>query len=122
MTFNGGFIWSMIWIFFMLMFIWMFIAVFGDIFRRNDIHGGTKALWIIFIIILPFLGILVYIIARPKMTEQDKEDLQKAQEAQRRLQGYSAADEVEKLKKLHDSGALTDAEFEAQKKAALTAV
>jgi type VI protein secretion system component VasK len=122
MTFNGGFIWSMIWVFFMVMFIWMFIAVFADIFRRNDIHGGVKALWIILIIILPFIGILIYVIARPKMTEQDKEDLQKAQEAQRRMQGYSAADEIEKLKKLHDSGALTDAEFEAQKKAALTAV
>jgi type VI protein secretion system component VasK len=122
MTFNGGFIWSMITIFFLMMYIWMFIAVFGDIFRRNDIHGGAKAGWIILIFVVPLIGILIYMIARPKMTEQDKQLMMQAQEAQRRMQGYSAADEIEKLQKLKDSGAITAEEFEAQKKAALTAV
>jgi ABC-type multidrug transport system fused ATPase/permease subunit len=119
---TGGILWTMIMFFFWMMLIWMFIAIFADIFRRNDISGGKKALWIIFIFVLPFLGILIYIIARPKMTEQDKEIMMKAQEAQRRAQGYSAADEIEKLQKLKDSGAITAEEFEAQKKAALVAV
>ena len=100
----------------------MFIAIFADIFRRNDISGWGKAGWIILIFVVPFLGILIYVIARPKMTEQDKEMMMKAQEAQRRMQGYSAADEIEKLQKLKDSGAITAEEFEAQKKAALVAV
>lgn len=122
MDFDGGFILSMIYIFFLMMAIWMFIAIFGDIFRRNDLSGWAKFGWIILIFVLPFIGILIYIIVRPKMTEQDKEMMMKAQEAQRRAQGYSAADEIEKLQKLKDSGAITAEEFEAQKKAALTAV
>jgi type VI protein secretion system component VasK len=124
MDFNhtGGILWTMVVFFFWMMAIWMFIAIFSDIFRRNDISGGKKALWIIFIFVVPFLGILIYVIARPKMTEQDKELMMKAQEQQRRAQGYSAADEIEKLQKLKDSGAITSEEFEAQKKAALVAV
>jgi type VI protein secretion system component VasK len=122
MTFNGGFIWSMIWVFFMVMFIWMFIAVFADIFRRNDIHGGVKALWIILIIILPFIGILIYVIARPKMTEQDKQIIAAAQERERRAAGYPAADEIAKLTDLKEKGAITPEEFEKLKQQALTPV
>ena len=122
MDFNGGLIWTMIVFFFWMMAIWMFIAIFSDIFRRNDLSGWGKTGWILLIFVLPFLGILIYVIARPKMTEQDKEMMMKAQEAQRRMQGYSAADEIEKLQKLKDSGAITAEEFEAQKKAALIAV
>jgi hypothetical protein len=97
----------------------MFIAVFADIFRRNDISGGVKAMWIIFIFIIPLIGILIYMIARPKMTEQDKEMIAAAQEAQRRAQGYSAADEVAKLAKLRDEGKITAEEYEEQKKRAM---
>ena len=122
MTFNGGLIWTMVVFFFWMMAIWMFIMIFADIFRRNDVGGWAKFGWILLIFVLPFLGIFIYIIARPKMTEQDKEMMAKAQEAQRRASGYSAADEIEKLQKLKDSGAITAEEFEAQKKAALTVV
>ena len=59
--------------FFWFMAIWIFIAVFADIFRRNDIHGLAKAGWIVLIFLIPFVGALIYIIARPKMTEQDKQ-------------------------------------------------
>jgi uncharacterized membrane protein len=109
----------MIEFFFIFMLIWMFIAVFADIFRRNDISGGVKAMWIIFIFIIPLIGILIYMIARPKMTEQDKEMIAAAQEAQRRAQGYSAADEVAKLAKLRDEGKITAEEYEEQKKRAM---
>src|SRR6476619_5989634 len=101
--------------FFWFMAIWIFIAVFADIFRRNDIHGLAKAGWILLIFLVPFLGALIYIIARPKMTEQDRQMIAAAQAQQRRAAGYSAADEIEKLGKLRDAGTLTPQEFEAAK-------
>ena len=111
----GNVLWTMIVFFFWFMFIWMFIAIFADIFRRNDISGGVKAGWIILIVILPFIGILIYMIARPKMTEQDRQMLAEVQEQQRRAAGYSAADEVAKLATLRDEGKITAEEYEAQK-------
>jgi hypothetical protein len=105
--------------FFWFMAIWIFITVFADIFRRNDLSGWAKAGWIILIFIVPFLGALIYLIARPKMTEQDKEMMERAEEAQRRISGYSAADEVAKLAKLRDEGKITADEYEAAKKKAM---
>jgi hypothetical protein len=105
--------------FFWFMAIWIFITIFADIFRRNDIHGGAKAGWILLIFLVPFLGALIYIIARPKMTEQDRQMMEQAVEAQRRVEGYSAADEVAKLAKLRDSGEITAAEYEDMKKKAM---
>jgi len=115
----GDVLWTMLVFFFWFMAIWIFIAVFADIFRRNDIHGLAKAGWIVLIFLIPFVGALIYIIARPKMTEQDKQAIAAAQAAQRRASGYSAADEIEKLGKLRDAGTLTPEEFEAAKAKAL---
>jgi competence protein ComGC len=115
----GSVLWAMIVFFFWFMLIWMFIAVFADIFRRNDLSGGMKAFWIILIFIIPLIGILIYVIARPKMTEQDKEMMEQAQEAQRRVEGYSAADEVAKLAKLRDEGKITAEEYEEMKRKAM---
>ena len=78
MTFSDIFA-SFIVFFFWFMAIWIFIAVFADIFRRNDIHGLAKAGWILLIFVIPFVGALIYIIARPKMTEQDKQMIAAAQ-------------------------------------------
>jgi amino acid permease len=118
----GSVLLAMIYFFFIFMLIWMFIAVFADIFRRNDPSGGMKAFWIILIFIIPLLGILIYVIARPKMTEQDKELMAQAQEAQRRAEGYSAADEVAKLAKLRDEGKISAEEYEEMKKRAMLEV
>jgi Phospholipase_D-nuclease N-terminal/Short C-terminal domain len=115
----GEILWSMLIFFFWFMAIWIFIMIFADIFRRNDLSGAAKAGWIILIFILPFIGAMIYLIARPKMTEQDKEMMEKADEAQRRISGYSAADEVEKLAKLRDDGKITAEEYEAAKKKAM---
>ena len=115
----GEILWSMLIFFFWFMAIWIFIMIFSDIFRRNDLSGAAKAGWIILIFILPFIGAMIYLIARPKMTEQDKEMMDKADEAQRRISGYSAADEVEKLAKLRDDGKITAEEYEAAKKKAM---
>jgi len=116
---TGSVIWTMTVFFFWMIYIWMFIAVFGDIFRRNDIGGGKKAMWIIFVIFLPLLGILIYMISRPKMTEQDKQLMEKAQAQQHRAAGYSAAEEIAKAQALKDSGAITDAEFQELKRKAM---
>ena len=115
----GEVLWAMLAFFFWFMIIWMFIGVFADIFRRNDLSGVAKAGWLFLIFILPFLGILIYMIARPKMTEQDKQMMQQAQEAQRRASGYSSAAEIEKLAKLRDSGEITAEEYEEMKKRAM---
>ena len=115
----GEFLWAMLIFFFWFMAIWIFISIFGDIFRRNDLSGGAKAGWIILIVILPLLGCLIYMIARPAMTEQDRQMAAEYEEQQRRLTDYSAADEIEKLAKLRDAGELTAEEYESAKRRAM---
>ena len=118
----GEVLWTMLVFFFWMMAIWVFISLFADIFRRNDISGWAKAGWLLLLFVLPFVGALIYMVARPKMTEQDKERMEKVQEAQRRVAGYSPADEIEKLTKLRDSGAITADEFEEMKRKAMIQV
>jgi energy-coupling factor transporter transmembrane protein EcfT len=118
----GSVLWAMLVFFFWFMAIWIFIMVFADIFRRRDLSGWAKAGWIFLIFIVPFLGALIYLIARPKMTEQDKEDLERMQEAQRRVEGYSAADEIAKLSKLRDEGKISAEEYEEMKRKAMLQV
>ena len=112
-------VWWMIMVFFFTMAIWIFISVFADIFRRDDISGWVKAGWIFLIFILPFLGALLYLIFRPKMTEQDKRMLEEYETRQRRMAGYSATDEIAKAQQLKDSGAISAEEFESIKAKAL---
>jgi Tfp pilus assembly protein PilO len=104
------------------MLIWIFIGVFADLFRRNDLSGWAKAGWLLLIFVVPFLGVLIYLIARPKMTEQDKEMIAAVQERERRATGYSAADEVAKLAKLRDEGKITAEEYETMKQQAMMQV
>jgi hypothetical protein len=118
----GDVIWTMIVFFFWFMAIWIFITVFADIFRRRDLSGAAKAGWVILIFIVPFLGAIIYLIARPKMTAQDREDMEQMQEAQRRLSGYSAAEEIEKLSALREAGKISAEEYEDLKRKALMQV
>jgi len=121
----ADFFWYMIEFYILFMIIWIFIRVFADIFRRTDMTGGMKALWIICIFIIPFFGALVYIITRPKtagtlqfgMTSTAIPVTTAVPAAA--PAGASAADQIAKLTALHDSGALTDAEFESAKAKAL---
>jgi hypothetical protein len=108
-------VWSMVVFFFWFMLIWIFIAIFGDIFRRNDLSGGMKAVWIIALVILPFLGALIYMVMRPKVTAQDVQMMARAEAAQQAVSTVSTADELTKLKQLKDTGAITDAEYESLK-------
>jgi type VI protein secretion system component VasK len=111
--------WSMLVFFMWFLFFWMLIMVFGDIFRRRDLHGWPKAGWIVLVIFLPLIGILIYLIARPKSLPQDKEMMEQMQAQQHRAAGYSSADEIAKAQALKDSGAITDAEFEELKRKAM---
>ncbi len=116
---QGSVLWTMAIFFFWMIYIWIFITVFADIFRRNDMGGGKKAMWIILLIFLPLIGLLAYMIARPKMTEQDKQLMEEAAARQHRAAGYSAAEEIAKAQALKDSGAITDAEFQELKRKAM---
>lgn len=112
-------LWSMIVFAFFVMYIWIVIMVLADNFRRNDHGGAAKAGWTLFIIFLPLLGVLVYMLARPKMTEQDQQLLAEAERQRQYVSGYSTADELAKLQQLKDSGAISAEEFESAKKKAL---
>ena len=118
----GNVLWTMLVFFFWFMAIWIFITVFADIFRRRDLSGWAKGGWILLIFIVPFLGALIYLIARPKMTDQDKEDMERMQAAEMRVSGYSPADEVATLSKLRDEGTITAEEYEDMKKRAMMQV
>ena len=112
-------LWGMLAFFFWFLAIWIVITIFGDIFRRSDLTGGEKAGWIFLLFILPIIGALIYMNSRPKvMTEQDRL-IEESQEAQRRFEGYSAADEVAKLAKLHDEGKITTEEYAHLKRKAM---
>ena len=101
----------------------MLIVVFGDIFRSPDLGGWSKALWTIFVIVLPYLGVFVYLIARGhKMGAHAAAVAQQQDEAARRYirdaagsKGSSAAEEVARLADLRDRGTITDAEFQQAK-------
>jgi len=107
---------SMVVFFFWFMLIWIFIGIFADIIRRNDLSGGWKAIWIIVLVFLPFLGALIYIISRPKVTAQDVQMAAQAEAAQKAVAGVSTADELTKLQSLKDAGTISAAEFEDLKK------
>jgi hypothetical protein len=116
---------TMLYFFLFIIWIWLLIMVFVDIFRSRDIGGWAKALWVIFVIILPFLGVFVYLIARGgKMHERAAQDAAQQQAAfddyvrQTAGSGGSGGDAASQLQKLADlksQGVITDAEFEAQK-------
>ena len=117
---------SMLWFFLFFIWIWLLIMVFADIFRDHTMGGFAKALWIIFVIILPFLGVFIYLIARGgSMAERAAAQQQKADAAVQavravgRVGSGSTADELARLADLKSQGVITDAEFEQLKAKAL---
>ena len=99
-------------VFMFVVWFWLLIMVFGDLFRRHDVSGWVKALWVIALIVFPYLGIFAYIITQARgMAERSGQQAQQAREELRRVAGFSAADEIEKLDRLKKAGSITDAEF-----------
>ena len=125
---TGQVFWSMMWFFLWVIWIWMLIVVFGDIFRSQDLSGWGKALWTIFVIFLPYLGVFVYLIARGRKMHEHALQAAQAQDAAMRQYvqnvagsgGGGAADELAKLAQLRDQGVLSDTEFQQAKARALS--
>jgi len=123
----GQAMWTMFVFFCWVLFFWLLFVVFGDLFRRRDIGGWGKAAWTVFVIVLPFLGILVYLIAEGR--GMGERSARQAQEAQAQLDTYvrsaagsgGAADQIAKAKELLDSGAISQAEYDTIKAKALAA-
>jgi Short C-terminal domain len=121
---------SMLWFFLFFIWIWILIMVFADLFRSHDLSGWAKALWVIFVIILPYLGVFVYLIARGhKMSQHAQEDAARQQDAfntaVRQAAGTSGggggtADELARLADLKANGVIDDAEFEQLKQKAIS--
>jgi hypothetical protein len=111
---------TMLWFTCFFIWIWLLISVFGDIFRSHDLGGFAKAIWIIFVIFLPLIGVLVYLIARGGKMQEHAVAAAKAQDTAmkdyiRQAGGGGAAEELERLSGLKDKGVITQAEFDAQK-------
>jgi hypothetical protein len=121
----GDVMWTMLVFFVWILFFWLLFGVFGDLFGRHDISGWAKAGWTIFVIILPFLGIFVYLISQGKSMGERAQ--QRAQAQQSQMDNYvrsvatsgSSTEEIAKGKQLLDSGAITQAEYDQLKAKAL---
>ena len=114
--------WTMLEFFLFFLWIWLLIIIFSDIFRSHDMGGLAKAVWVLFVIILPFLGVLIYLIARGGSMHERAE--KQAEQSQKAFDDYvkktagasgSSVDELAKLADLKSKGVITDAEFDAQK-------
>jgi hypothetical protein len=116
--------WTIIIFFFWVIWIWIVITVLVDVFRRHDIGGFAKALWVIFVVIVPWLGVLIYLIVEHDGMRD--RSMQQAQAQKAALDDYvrgaagGSADEIAKAKELLDSGAITQQEFDALKAKALS--
>ena len=99
-------------IFVFIVWFWLLITVAADLFRRHDISGWIKALWVIAWIVVPYLGVLAYLIFQGGgMADRNVRQTQQARDELRRVVGYSVADEIEKLNRLKQAGSISDAEF-----------
>jgi Phospholipase_D-nuclease N-terminal/Short C-terminal domain len=117
--------WTMLVFFAWVIWFWLLITVFSDLFRRHDVSGWGKAAWCVFVIVLPFLGVFVYLIAQGKhMAERRAADVQASQAAfdqyvREAAGGSGPSDQIARAKQLLDSGAIDAAEFEQLKRKAL---
>jgi hypothetical protein len=119
-------LWTMIIFFAWVAYIWMMVVILTDVFRRRDIGGWAKAAWTVFMIVLPFVGVLTYLIVdHDGMAQRSADQAQRSKEQMddyvRSVAGNGTAGEIEKAKQLLDSGAITQPEFDALKTKALAA-
>ena len=117
MLFSGGFTFSnfltdVLSIFIFVLWFWLLITVFGDLFRRRDISGLGKVLWVIALVVFPYLGVFIYLISQHRgMAERQEQRTQQARDQLRQVVGFSVADELEKLERLKNSGAISNDEY-----------
>ena len=119
MLFPGGFTFpnflaDVFSIFIFVLWFWLLITVFGDLFRRRDISGWAKVIWVIVLIIFPYLGVFIYLISQHRgMAERQNERAQQARDQLRQVVGFSAADEIETLERLRTSNTISNEEYQA---------
>jgi predicted membrane channel-forming protein YqfA (hemolysin III family) len=117
MLFSGGFTFSnfladVLSIFIFVVWFWLLITVFGDLFRRHDVSGWAKAVWVIVLILFPYLGIFIYLITQHRgMAERQSQRVEQAREDLRHFAGFSVADELEKLERLKNSNVISNEEY-----------
>ena len=117
MLFQGGFsfanfLMDVLTVFVFVVWFWLLITIVSDLFRRHDISGWGKAIWIVVVILAPYLGVFVYMISQGRgMAERNAARAQQARDEIRSAIGFSIADEIEKLDRLKKSGFITDDEF-----------
>jgi hypothetical protein len=122
---TGQVFWSMFWFFMFFIWIWLLIVIFGDIFRSDDLSGWGKALWTIFVIVLPYLGVFVYLIARGHKMQAHAQEIAARSQAYQPApaaparNGSSSAEEISRLADLRDRGVISEAEFQQGKARAL---
>jgi len=118
---TGQVFWDMLWFFLFVIWIWILISVFTDIFRSRDLGGGAKTLWVLFVILLPYLGVFVYLIAHGgKMHERALRDATERQKSinqyvQQTASGATPTEEIAKLADLKAQGTISDDEFNQMK-------
>src|SRR5215469_1525300 len=99
-------------VFMFILWFWLLIIVIGDLFRRHDISGWVKAIWVIALIVFPYLGIFAYMITQSRgIAERSSQQAVQTREELRRVVGFSVADEIQKLEALKKSGSITNEEF-----------
>jgi hypothetical protein len=109
----GTFLVDVFVIFMFVLWISLLISVFSDLFRRADVSGGAKVLWVIFLAILPYFGVFAYLLTQGgSMAERNQAQATKAREEIRSIVGFSAADEIRKLDELKAKGSISDAEYQ----------
>jgi predicted membrane channel-forming protein YqfA (hemolysin III family) len=117
MLFRGGFTFpnflvDVFSIFIFVVWFWLLITIFSDLFRRQDMSGAAKLIWVIVLIVFPYLGIFAYLITQSRgWAERQSQRMQQAREDMRHFVGYSIADELEKLERLKNSGTISSDEF-----------
>jgi hypothetical protein len=117
MLFSGGFSFAnffvdVLTVFAFVVWFWLLILIFGDLFRRRDISGWGKAIWVIAVVMTSYLGVIVYMITQSRgMAERNSQRAEEARDDLRRVVGFSVADEIDKLDKLKKSGSITGEEF-----------
>ncbi len=108
----GNFLLDVLAIFIFVMWFWLLITVIGDLFRRHDTSGVVKAIWVIVLILFPYIGIFVYLITQSRgMAERSSQRAQQARDELRQIVGFSAADEIEKLDRLKTAGTISNEEY-----------
>jgi hypothetical protein len=117
MLFDGGFTFGnfltdIFSIFMFILWFWLFITVATDLFRRHDVSGWAKVLWVILLIVLPYIGIFAYLLTQHRgMAEREQARAKQMREELRQVVGFSAADEIEKLERLKAAGTLSEEEY-----------